>query len=275
MQPPFALEAAGPGRWRAPTDARYWNQIGPFGGWLAGLAATVLAYEAPAGWPLRAITLQFLGRLPAGPIDIDVEGLRLQRRVAALRATLRAGGDQRPAVTADAVFGSATGTAPSTALPRPVLPAAETLPRLAALDPLAAFVSTFDHRVVFGLPFAAAPQARSSGWLRSRVPLPPTPAALLMLADAWFPPRWAALTEPEPEPVPVSTVSMQVVVHDGAPGPTAMDGFYAACYQEDARGEGYGLERGELWWPDGRLALTMQQLTWVGEPAARPREEEA
>lgn len=269
MNPPFALEAAGPGRYRAPTDARYWNQIGPFGGWLAGLAAAALVREAPAGWPLRAITLQFLGRLPPGPIDIEVEGLRLQRRVAGLRATLRAGGDARPAVTADAVFGCASSAAPAAAVPRPALTAASTLPRMAALDPLAAFVSTFDYRVAFGAPFAGGPESRSGGWLRSRLPLPPTPAALLMLADAWFPPRWAAL----PEPVPVSTVSMQVVVHDGVPGPGAMDGFFAACYEEDARGEGYGLERGELWWPDGRLALTMQQLTWVGEPAARPLEE--
>jgi acyl-CoA thioesterase len=269
VNPPFALEAAGPGRYRAPTDARYWNQIGPFGGWLAGLAAAALVREAPAGWPLRAITLQFLGRLPPGPIDIEVEGLRLQRRVAGLRATLRAGGDARPAVTADAVFGCASSAAPAAAVPRPALPAASTLPRMAALDPLAAFVSTFDYRVAFGAPFAGGPESRSGGWLRSRLPLPPTPAALLMLADAWFPPRWAAL----PEPVPVSTVSMQVVVHDGVPGPGAMDGFFAACYEEDARGEGYGLERGELWWPDGRLALTMQQLTWVGEPAARPLEE--
>jgi hypothetical protein len=81
-----------------------------------------------------------------------------------------------------------------------------------------------------------------------------------MLADAWFPPRWAALAEP----VPVSTVSMQVVFHDAGGSSAALDGYFAACHQEDARSEGFGLERGNLWWPDGRLVLTMQQLTWVG-----------
>jgi hypothetical protein len=270
VNPPFALETSGPGRHRAATDARYWNQIGPFGGWLAGLAAVALGREAPAGWPLRAITLQFLGRLPAGFIDVEVEGLRVQRRVAGVRATLRAEGDARPAVTAEAVFGRTAEAAPATAVPRPPLPAASTLPRLAALDPLAAFVSTFDHRVAFGAPFAGGSEARSGGWLRSRVPLPPGPESLLLLADAWFPPRWAALAEP----VPVSTVSMQVVFHDTAAGRSDMGGFFAACHEEDARGEGFGLERGELWWPDGRLALTMQQLTWVGEAADRSREEQ-
>ena len=137
------------------------------------------------------------------------------------------------------------------------------------LDALAAFVATFDHRVAFGEPLAGGPEARSGGWLRSRLPLPPGSAALLMLADAWFPARWAALQAP----VAVSTVSMQVVVHDVAPGPAGLDGFFAACYQEAARVEGFGLERGELWWPDGRLALTMQQLIWVGTTSTRPHEE--
>lgn len=267
MSPGFSIEATGPGRFRAPTDPRYWNQIGPFGGWLAGLAVAALQREAPAGWPLRAVTLQFLGRLPAGSIDIEVERLRLQRRVAGLRATLRPEGQSDVAVTAEAVFGEAGPGAPSTQRPRPMLPDPVTLPRLTALDAMAAFVRTFDHRVAFGLPFAGGAAARTEGWLRSREPLPEGPAALLLLADAWFPPRWAT----SPEPVPVSTVSMQVVFHDVTPGPDSTDGFFAACHEEDAGTEGFGLERGTLWWPDGRLALTMQQLTWIG-PAARPED---
>ncbi len=260
MNSDFGLTTRGPGLYSAPTDRRYWNQIGPFGGWLAALAVTALQREAPAGWTIKAVSLQFLGRLPEGLIDIDTERLRVQRRVAALRVTLRAAGDASAAVTAEAVFAPAAMASTAIALPRPALPAPAALPRLDALDPLAAFVGTFDHRVAFGAPWAGQRQARSGGWLRSRLPLPSAPAALLMLADAWFPPRWATLTEP----VPVSTVSMQVVFHDAGTGSPALDDFFAACYQEDARTEGFGLERGALWWPDGRLALTMQQLTWVG-----------
>lgn len=265
MNSDLRLITRGPGLYSAPTDRRYWNQIGPFGGWLAALAVTALQREAPAGWTLKAVSLQFLGRLPEGLIDIDTERLRLQRRVAAWRTTLRPAGDACAAVTAEAIFAStataSTATAlPRPALPRPALPSPATLPRLDALDPLAAFVGTFDHRVAFGAPWAGQRQARSGGWLRSRLPLPSAPAALLMLADAWFPPRWATLAEP----VPVSTVSMQVVFHDAGTGSPALDDFFAACYQEDACTGGFGLERGALWWPDGRLALTMQQLTWVG-----------
>lgn len=266
MSGDVTLVRLGPGRYRAPSDPRYWNQIGPFGGWLAGLAATALQCEAPPDRPLRAMSLHFLGRLPADGVDIDVECLRVQRRVAGLRATLRPEGDSSAAVTAEAVFGAPAAAPPSTGLPRPALPSPATLPRLAALDPLAAFVRTFDHRVAFGPPFGGGREARSGGWLRSRLPLPSAPAALLMLADAWFPPRWAALAEP----VPVSTVSMQVVLHDVKTGSASLDGFFAACYEEDARADGFGLERGALWWPDGRLALTMQQLTWVGVSQDNP-----
>jgi hypothetical protein len=259
----FALQPRGAGGYAAHTDPRYWNQIGPFGGWLAGLAAAALQGEAPPGWVMQAVSVQFLGRVPPGPVDVTVEALRQQRRVAGLRATLRPAGDGRVAVTADAVFGPPPALPPRTALRRPALPDAASLPRLAALDPLAAFVGSFDLRPAFGAPFAGEREPRSGGWLRSRRPLPPGAAGLLMLADAWFPPAWAARSEP----VPVSTISMQVVFHDTDPGSSAIDGFFAACYQEDGRSEAAGLERGALWWPDGRLALTQQQLTWVGEPA--------
>ncbi|MCR5882404.1 thioesterase family protein [Rhizobacter sp. J219] len=260
MATDFNLQAQGVNRYSTLTDPRYWNQIGPFGGWLAALAGVAMERGAPAGWTMKSISLNFLGRVPAGRVEIDIEPLRVQRRIAALRATMRPEGEATTAVTAEAIFAPAGATTQAAALPRPSLPAPETLPRLDRLDALAAFVGTFDHRVAFGAPFAQDRRARSGGWVRSRLPLPRSPAGLLMLADAWYPPRWATLSEP----VPVSTVSMQVVFHESCPGSPGLDGFFAACYQEDAQTDGFGLERGAIWWPDGRLALTMQQLTWVG-----------
>jgi acyl-CoA thioesterase len=264
----FDLQKLDVNRYRALTDPRYWNQIGPFGGWLAALAAVALGREAPAGWAMKSVSLNFVGRVPAGRIEIDTEPLRVQRRVAALRATMRPEGETTMAVTAEAIFAPAAGATPSDALARPSLPGAETLPRLASLDALAAFVGTFDHRVAYGTPFARHREARSGGWIRSRLPLPHSAAGLLMLADAWFPPRWATLGEP----VPVTTVSMQVVFHETGVDTPDLDDFFAACHQEDAQTEGFGLERGALWWPDGRLALTSQQLTWVGNARARKEE---
>ena len=85
----FELRAQGNNRYGASTDPRYWNQIGPFGGWLAALAAVALEREAPAGWAMKSVSLNFAGRVPAGDIEIETEALRVQRRDAALRATLR------------------------------------------------------------------------------------------------------------------------------------------------------------------------------------------
>lgn len=249
----FDLRAQGANRYAASTDPRYWNQIGPFGGWLAALAGMALEREAPTPWTMKSVSLNFVGRVPAGHIEIDTETLRVQRRVAALRATLRPQGEANAAVTAEAIFTAAAASASSDALPCPSLPRPETLPRLDRLDALAAFVGTFDHRVAFGMPFAREREARSGGWIRSQLPLPHSAAGLLMLADAWFPPRWAALGEP----VPATTVSMQVVFHETGGTAADLDGFFAACYQEDAQSDGLGLERGTLWWPDGRLALSL------------------
>lgn len=261
----FSLESTGPSAFRTHTNERYWNQIGPFGGWLAGLAMAAMRRHVPTDWAPRSIAVNFLGALPVGDVEIAVSVLRRQRRVAGLRAELRAMDDVAAAVVADAVFGVSRPSPHRAHLPAPDLPDPHTLPRLSRLDPLAAFVRAFDYRVAFGEPFRGSAEPRSGGWVR------PTgepagevgPDMLLMLADAWFPPGWATRSEP----VPVSTISMQVVFHDVAPT-TAGDGFLAACHREEAHADGFGLERGELWWPDGRLALTSQQLTWVGAPSA-------
>jgi acyl-CoA thioesterase len=263
---PFPLEQLpGSTGLRAQTDPRYWNQIGPFGGWLAGLAMAAMRRRAPAGWAPRSVSVEFLGALPAGEIGIAVTIVRRQRRVAGLRAELSALGDAAPAVVANAVFGLTRESDSMVTPPLPSLPAPRSLPRFTGLDPLAAFVRAFDYRVSFGEPFVAGPEARSGGWVRPGDPLEPAPETLLLLADAWFPPGWVTRREP----VPVSTLCMQVVFHQAAAGRSDLGGFFAVSFREDALGDGFGIERGELWWPDGRLALTSQQLIWIGESSRR------
>lgn len=255
------LEREGPSRYTARTDPAWWNQIGPYGGWLAALAMAAMRDGLDDDWLPRSIAINFLGALPEGEIDVHVATLRRQRSVIGLRAELSRRGEP-VAVSAEAVFGlerPSCERAPSAA---PALPAPHTLPRETRLDGLAAFVRAFDYRLAWGAPWSGGDAADSAGWIRPARPMAPSPELLLMLADAWFPPGWVMLDAP----LPVSTVSMQVAFHAALPPPGSdAHGYFAARHRSDAFGSGYALERGELWWPGGVLALQAQQLTWVGQ----------
>jgi len=61
------------------TDERYWNQIGPFGGWIAAaLLRPVLDHPERHGSPL-SITINFAAAIRAGRYDVRVELLRRNR----------------------------------------------------------------------------------------------------------------------------------------------------------------------------------------------------
>ena len=248
------------------TDPRFWNQIGPFGGWLAAQAFHALAADVPPGWAPRALHVQFLGAVAAGAFDVDVREVRRQRSVWARSARLMQGGP--PAVTAEAVFAPARPDGLVHAAPRPAWPDPLQRRRWRGLQELAAFVDAFDYRLVLGPPFEGAAQADTGGWLRldGSKSAPDLPD-LLLLADAWFPALWTTLDAP----VPVTTVSWHVMFHDTAPPPAGGHGFIAARHRADVAADGWGHERGELWWPDGRLALQAQQLVWVDARKAHRR----
>jgi acyl-CoA thioesterase len=246
------------------TDPRFWNQIGPFGGWLAASLLDAIAREADTPWPVLSVQAHFLAAVREGELDIRVTPVRRQRSLSLWRAQLWQDGEV--AVEAEAVL--AALRADATAAPaaasahrKPALPTPGTLPRWHGVDELAAFVRAFDYRLVSGAPFQGAAQAETAGWLRLEAPTDfSAPARLLLLADAWFPALWSALTRP----APVTTVSLHVLFHPQNESPAAApDGHLAVHHRADAVAHGWGHERGCLWWPDGRLAAQAQQLTWI------------
>lgn len=245
------------------TDPRFWNQIGPFGGWLAATLLDAITREADTTWPVLSVQVHFLAAVREGALDIRVMPVRRQRSLSLWRAQLWQDGEV--AVEAEAVLAALRAqpdtTSAAARVSMPVLPAPHTLPRWHGVDELAAFVGAFDYRLVSGAPFAGATEATSTGWLRLEAPTDFSgPARLLLLADAWFPALWSSLTRP----APVTTVSLHVLFHPKNESPaTAQHGHLAVHHRADAVAHGWGHERGCLWWPDGRLALQAQQLTWI------------
>jgi acyl-CoA thioesterase len=253
----FTLHTRPDGRLAARTDPRFWNQIGPFGGWLAGTALAAMRREVEPSFKPRSFSAQFFGSFAAGEIELDVRVLRRQRTVVAVQVELSQ--DGQAGVSAQALFGSDRAGQPALGDPAPPeLATPGQLSRWHGLDAFASFTRQFDYRPALGVPFAGGQQRDSGGWLRLIDDEGWSAEHLLLLADAWCPALWAAV----PAPVPVSTLSMNVLFH-GEPPAAPPHRFLAAHHHTHSVAEGYGDERGALWWPDGRLAVLAQQSTWV------------
>jgi hypothetical protein len=248
------FEAAG--EFAIDTDDRFWNQIGPFGGWLAAAAMRAMRFDLEPHWRPRSFHAHFVGALARGEIRVRVRELRRQRTVLALRAEIVQG--SQVGVSAECVFGIDRGGPAYDHPPPPRMAPPLAYPRMRELEAFAKFPAAFDYRVVDGAPLRRTGPFDSCGYVRLEGCTQPGPEELLLLADAWYPAPWAGLVEP----VPVSTLALSVMFRNAAPAAPPHD-FLAVHHRTDQVGDGYADERGELWWADGRVALQCQQLTWI------------
>jgi len=201
-----------------------------------------------------------MDRVEPGQFEIEVQVLRRQRTITFVRATLLQ--HDRACVQAHAVLAASRTPAQAHFARPPALGAALGHPRLDALEPLAAFPAMFEYRIASGWPGRTGQGASTAGFIRPRMERLVTPESLTMLADAWFPAFWAA-----GDRVPATTVSMALVFAGAqAAVPLGEDEFLQAGFRTSAAAGGFGDETGELWWPDGRLAVSAQQLVRFSAP---------
>ena len=70
------LSPAGARQWSSQIDKRYWNAIGPWGGWtVALLLKAVLAETDHAGTPV-AMTINLMGGLNESPLTLTTRAAR-------------------------------------------------------------------------------------------------------------------------------------------------------------------------------------------------------
>ena len=235
------------------TDARYWNLRGAHGGWLAArLLGEMRQLEGPALSP-RALTVDYMDRLHPGGFQVELRVAARHRHASFVHATLLQ--DGRSCVHASAVL--ATPGAPhERVLEPPPRGLARDHPRVDALEALAAFPAMFDYRFAQGWPRHPTGRGHTHGFIRPRDERHITPEMLAMLADAWFPALWST-----GEHVTAATVSMSLVFTSNETSFTlGADDYLQASFTASALAGDYGDETGELWWPDGRLAVKAQQL---------------
>ena len=103
------------------------------------------------------------------------------------------------------------------------------------------------------LPFTGADHAETGGWLGLLEETPVDAAAVVVLADAWFPAPWPRLRALAPAP------TIDLTVHLRAPLPLA-DSLLLGRFRTRLVRDGFFEEDGELWAPDGTLVAQSRQL---------------
>lgn len=253
----------GEGRFTARTEHAFWNQIGPYGGWIAALSMHAMRQDLPAALAPRSFICTFVDAVQAGEFELQVNTVARKRTLEVHEVRLSQQG--RVCAFAQCVFGTAREQPSLVGDVVPPLPAPAQLEGLPFMRPLANFVNRFDYRLASGGAFVGggAP-SRSAGYVRLQSrPRRLGPEDLLLLADAWFPALWTQTRAP----VPATTVTMSVVFHcEDIAEPT--DGFVLLHVASSAIRDGYADETTELWMPGSPLLLKSAQLLLVSSELA-------
>jgi acyl-CoA thioesterase len=250
-----AVEAAGPGRWRAWAPEHWFVARGPNGGYLA--AVVTRAVEAAAGRPLRSLTLHFIAAPAAGPIDVAVTLERVGRTYTA--ASIRLEQDGAPKALALATLGELPESGPEWDAAPP--PAATPLSETERIPPdqanVPAFMRNYDMRWGLG---GDGDRPGSGGWMRTAEPRLLDAPLVAALTDAWAPAAFIALGRFGAAP------TLDLTIHIRRPLPPAgmaPEDYVLGRFTSRLSVAGVWEEDGELWTPDGRLIAQSRQLALI------------
>ena len=252
------LDPAGPRRWASQVDKRYWNAIGPWGGWtVALLLKAVLTESDHAGTPV-AMTANLMGGLKDEPIALVTRPARQGRSMEFWTSELVQG--DAAAAMAMVTLGHRRETLSHQEALFPDVPPPETLPRPEPRANLS-FGAMFESRQIT----ARQPLQVTDGgtdtlaWIRDAQERPLDHLLLAALADVFVP----RIFFRSAERTPVSTVSMSVYFHATPEALAEVGGDFILAQAQARRFEsGFFDQTATLWSRSGVLLATSEQLCW-------------
>ena len=253
----IALRAAEDGALHGEIAPGWHTPRGPLGGYVMAIVLEgMLRAVGDEDRQPRSVTVHFLRPPRDGPVAVLPAVERAGRTMTTVTARL-VQGDKLVAIAVGA-FGTAwegplLDDAP---MPRvdPADPARPPLDEFEQKRPRPDFTRrlTMQHR--FGdPPFTSSPRGETGGWLGLTEPRPVDAAAIVVLADAWFPAPWPRLKQLAPAP------TVDLTVHFRAPLPLP-DGLLLGRFRSRLVRDGFFDEDGELWAEDGTLVAQSRQL---------------
>ena len=200
----------------------------------------------------RTLTAHLLAPVGPGPVDLHARGERAGGSMTTASARLEQ--DHAAGVLAIAAFGRATESAEHTDRVMPQVPPPEELePLFAKPVPEADAGLHVEHRPAGPLPLAGGAEAEIRVWMRLAERAPVDAFVATFLADSGPPALYGVLDEF------VAMPSTDITLHF-AGAPRAPRGEWVlGVFSSRLAGEGYAVEDGELWTPDGELVVQSRQ----------------
>ncbi len=259
----------GPGRFAADLSPAWASLVGIHGGYCSAIVARAIAASVtdPAR-PTRSVSTQFVSVPAPGPAEVDVTIERSGRTATFARARLTQEGRVRLVVSA-VLAGGRPGTDYDDR-PRPAMVPATPPAGLGRIAPPPEAmrrdrVSHFDNSELIldpdTVPFGSQDRSRLAGWLR---PLDgeAITAEWIVCAMDFFPPAVFSRVD---HPVPAATVDFTVHVLASDLAALAPAGAHVYAEMEaTASADGYTVESGRMWAPDGTTLATSHQLRLAG-----------
>ncbi len=247
-----AVAPAGPGRWTADVDARWFVPAGPNGGYLGSLVlrAMAAAVADPARAP-RSLTLHYLRAPAPGPVTIEVAVERAGRLLTSLSARMTQG--DRLCVLALAAFATDMPSAAEYATAPPYVPPAAEVAEAIPVAGMPAIFHQLETRPAIGdAILSGGDEARTGDWLALREPRATDAVLLATFVDAWWPAPFARLRRP------IAAPTVELTVHFRSRVP--VDGPVLGLFTSRTSEEGFFEEDAALWSQGGVLLAQSRQL---------------
>lgn len=252
------LAAAGPNLWRVKADERYWNALGPWGGWTAGALLKAVLVEPEARGAPVAMTINIMAGFEKEDVMIATRRMRQGGSLEFWNVELSQG--EKICAQAMVTLAERRETDRFVEAPLPAAPVPEEVtPPPPREGNRLAFGAMFESRPVKGMqPFTQDGDTQTISWVRDIAKAPLDYVLLAMYADI-FAPRIFYKAGFRP----VSTISMNVYFHATPEQVAAVADDYVLT-EAVSRGGGGGFfdQQAALWSRHGVLLATTEQLSW-------------
>jgi len=252
-----AVRSVGEGVFEARISSDWFIGPQPNGGYVAAIVLrAMVATVDDASRPPRSYTVHLLRPAAEGPVRVSVTVERSGRTVSTLSARLEQ--DGRLIAVGLCAFGVGRGGDLEFAdASMPSVPPPSAVEPRPFEERHIAFRQQFDNRWVIGED-GSGEVARTGAWLRLAEGQPLDAVVVTQLMDCWMPSVFVKATERGKVHGPnVPTIELTVHFREPLPLP---DDHYLGVFHTDVARDGFLVEDGRLWAPDGRLVADSRQL---------------
>jgi len=258
----IALSRERDGGYRIDINDRWHVNVGPNGGYIAAIILNGMKIDiGPGAAHTRSITFHFLSAAKPGPARLEIVQEKLGRTLSTATARLRQG--DRTIAIGIATFGAARESAVFCDIEPPSVPPPDKIEQERHMGRNmpghAPFRDHYDQLLAIGpMPPGTSAHGHVGGWSRFREHRPFDDLAIVAISDSWYP---SFMARSLPGEMHAPTVDHSVHFMQSLPlASIAADDFILVEFTTEVASEGYLIEDGRMWAPDGTLIARSRQL---------------